>query len=212
MDDDVFVQYVGGKLRFVLGSILLLILVQPFLDNGLVGLSIYALLLASVPLAAVYAFSYDRSHLIMSRSLGVVFILVNWTDIFIEHKFLTIANSLASTIFFGYIVVVIMQFITRDHQVNKETIFAALSGYLLLGFMWVGLYGLADAIVPPAFSSSVSWGSLVYYSFSALTTLGIGDIAPVSSIARILTILESVTGVLFTAVLIATLIGRSKRD
>ena len=47
----------------------------------------------------------------------------------------------------------------------------------------------------------------LYYSFVTLTTMGYGDILPVSRVARMLAILEATTGVLFMSVLIAKLVA-----
>ena len=47
-----------------------------------------------------------------------------------------------------------------------------------------------------------------YFSFSTLTTLGFGDITPVSRVARTLAIMETVTGTLYLAILISRLVGR----
>lgn len=46
-----------------------------------------------------------------------------------------------------------------------------------------------------------------YYSFSTLTTLGYGDITPVAKYARILAILESITGPIYLAIFVAQIIG-----
>jgi voltage-gated potassium channel Kch len=46
-----------------------------------------------------------------------------------------------------------------------------------------------------------------YYSYVTLTTLGYGEITPISRVARALAIGEAVTGQLYLAVLIARLIG-----
>jgi Na+/citrate or Na+/malate symporter len=48
---------------------------------------------------------------------------------------------------------------------------------------------------------------LIYFSFTALTTAGFGDIAPAVIQSRYLTILEMVVGVMFVAILIARLTG-----
>ncbi|MEE9226447.1 MAG: potassium channel family protein, partial [Acidobacteriota bacterium] len=47
----------------------------------------------------------------------------------------------------------------------------------------------------------------VYYSFVTLSTLGYGDITPVTPPARAFSFLEAVTGQLYLAVLIAGLVG-----
>jgi voltage-gated potassium channel len=47
----------------------------------------------------------------------------------------------------------------------------------------------------------------IYYSFVCLTTTGYGDIAPISELTRMLSILESLTGQLYLAILVARLVG-----
>ncbi len=50
-------------------------------------------------------------------------------------------------------------------------------------------------------------GMLRYFSFATLTTLGDGDVQPVSPIARSLAILEALFGQLYPAVMIARLVS-----
>lgn len=203
--------YVGKKVRFVFISLLLLIIAHPFLDESRSALFIYTILLTFVSLTAAYAFSYDRRHLIISSGLGIAFALVNWINFFFNHAALTVSNALISTIFFVYVVHVIIQYITREHEVNGNTIYGAISGYLLIGFMFASIYGFVNTLVPKSFSTQTDWGNLVYYSFSTLTTTGIGDITATTSLTRSLTIVEAITGVLYVAILIAALVGRAKR-
>jgi hypothetical protein len=47
----------------------------------------------------------------------------------------------------------------------------------------------------------------MFFSFVTLTTLGYGDITPVTSAARSLAVIEAVFGVLYNAILIARLVG-----
>ena len=53
-----------------------------------------------------------------------------------------------------------------------------------------------------------------YFSTITLTTVGYGDIVPVTSAARLVTGLEAIVGQLYLAVVIATLVGRAsaRRD
>jgi len=48
----------------------------------------------------------------------------------------------------------------------------------------------------------------LYFSFTTLTTLGYGDITPLTDRAYALTIVEAVIGQFYLAVLIASLVGR----
>jgi hypothetical protein len=53
---------------------------------------------------------------------------------------------------------------------------------------------------------------LLYFSLITLSTVGYGDIVPISGMARILTALEGVTGVLYIATTVALLVGRFRRE
>ena len=52
---------------------------------------------------------------------------------------------------------------------------------------------------------------MLYYSYVTLTTLGYGDVLPLTLTARIWSAAEAVTGVLYLAVLVARLVGMYKR-
>jgi len=72
-----------------------------------------------------------------------------------------------------------------------------------------------DAFTRPIVQEGSDAGvTLTYFSYVTLTTLGYGDISPVSPWARMLAILEALTGTLFLAVLISRLVGtyRSRAD
>jgi len=91
------------------------------------------------------------------------------------------------------------------------------SDLVLIGSIFTIFYVPVVVFDPQAFSqpiiqNSSSPGSiLTYFSFVTLTTLGYGDISPVSPIARSIAILEALTGTLFLAVLISRLVGASMR-
>ena len=88
---------------------------------------------------------------------------------------------------------------------------AAASGYLLLGWAWSGLYTWALHVDPTGSfrdPDQVSEaGGLLYFSFVTLTTLGYGDIVPVSLATRMLVVLEAIVGQLYLVILVARLVG-----
>ena len=91
----------------------------------------------------------------------------------------------------------------------------------MLGVSWSLAYSLIDVLQPGAFAyahagdtdawrlqgSGENSGYALYYSFITLTTLGYGDIAPVSMTARMLATLEAITGQIYLAVLVARLVA-----
>ena len=57
-------------------------------------------------------------------------------------------------------------------------------------------------------SDFLTW---VYFSFTTLTTLGYGDVAPRSDVARMLAILEALIGQIYLVVIVARLVGSYMR-
>jgi hypothetical protein len=102
-------------------------------------------------------------------------------------------------------------------RVDAEHVYAALSAYLLAGILLGLVYWVLQQLGPSSFALSgpLSRTGAIYFSFVTLATLGYGDIAPRSEIARGLAIVEGIGGQLFLAVLIARLVsvyGRSRDE
>ena len=51
----------------------------------------------------------------------------------------------------------------------------------------------------------LDWATLMYFSFTVLTSTGFGEITPVTRMARALIIIEQVLGVMYVAFLVARL-------
>lgn len=102
--------------------------------------------------------------------------------------------------------------------IDVHKIVGAVCIYLLLGLIWALMYLLIAEASPGAFNGlqQAPWydnfSQLSYYSFVTLTTLGYGDISPVSPIAQFLAYMEAVVGIFYTTILVASLIGARMSD
>ena len=114
--------------------------------------------------------------------------------------FTVISASLATTHLFG------------DDRVSGNRLMGGICIYLLIGLSWSVMYSALMLIDPASFSgfsvtdNSLYW-EMTYFSFVTLTTLGYGDITPVTSGAKALAYSEAVAGELYIAVLIGALVG-----
>ena len=96
-------------------------------------------------------------------------------------------------------------------RVTADTVQGGISVYLLIGFAWALFYGMVATLDPNAFSQPLllqeSYLRALHFSFTTLTTLGYGDIVPVSEVALVLTNLEAIIGQMYPAVFISVLVG-----
>jgi len=104
----------------------------------------------------------------------------------------------------------------RGGRVDAERIFAALDAYLLAAIVFGVAYWALDRQWPGSFGVGAQ-GPLdpqraVYLSFVVISTLGFGDIVPVSGTARGLVTVEAVGGQMYLAVLVARLVSLYARD
>ena len=90
-----------------------------------------------------------------------------------------------------------LTFITRLEKVTSEVIYAAMVVYLLVAQLWALAYTFLDLIDPASFNLPQGQSDFLlfeYYSFVTLTTLGYGDITPLTKLAKAVSVLEPVVG------------------
>ena len=101
-------------------------------------------------------------------------------------------------------------------KVDFNIIVGSVALYILIGYILSILYTLLLEFSPHALKGveAVAWydnlSTTTYFSFVTLTTLGYGDISPATPMAKVLVVLEAVTGMFYLAVIVASLIGSIK--
>jgi len=117
---------------------------------------------------------------------------------------------------FGFLLVAIadtLKQVVVGTAMSVNRLLSAVCVYLLLGVIWAFAYTGLDLLGPGSFQgfSSLdhhSWDSeWLYFSFVTMTTLGYGDITPVSAMAKFLAYSQTVFGQFYIAVLVAGLVG-----
>ena len=213
------VPRLSGMRRFstvqLLIALALLFFVFPFVEEIKGGDLVVAILLSLVLLAAVLAVADRKAVFFIALLLAIPaiagrWISYFWPDLVPRPVFLT-----AGLVLIVFVVANLLRFILRAPSVTLEVLCASISAYLMLGLMWTLAYWLVDQLTPGgAFSFNTNVGkqsmngfNAFYFSFITLSTVGYGDITPLSRIARWLAALEAMTGLLYVAVLIARLVA-----
>jgi hypothetical protein len=106
--------------------------------------------------------------------------------------------------------VVIVRQVLSQREVTVQSIYGAISAYLIIGLMFAAFYAAAYYLGPKPFFASHQTGSVSifqYFSFTTLTTLGYGDYTAFQSGGRAVAMLEAMTGQIFLSVLVAKLVS-----
>ncbi|HUO04448.1 MAG TPA: potassium channel family protein [Candidatus Binataceae bacterium] len=213
-----------GKFTVLLAALLFLLGAGPLLSNYAPTELLLTLGLSMVLLAALNAFLETRFIFVLGLVLMVpAFICKFLLLFFVRSDTLEILNMVSTIFFLGLIVVGLVGRLFTIERVTTDEISAAICAYLLMGAAWGLAYAFLAELNPASFSVPMLPGATaglhndapmlrdiqkcLYYSFICLTTVGFGDITPVSAAARMLSVMEAIFGQLYMAVLIARLVG-----
>ncbi|MFP4148228.1 MAG: potassium channel family protein [Nitriliruptoraceae bacterium] len=102
--------------------------------------------------------------------------------------------------------------IARSTHITLGTVAAGLCVYLLLGLAFGYVHVLVAGALPDAYSTPLTDQDAMYLSFVTLTTVGFGDVVPITGPARAVTIIEGVVGQLYLVSIVALLVGNLGRE
>lgn len=205
-------------LSFVLLLIMLLLvvfIVPVIMVNTVHGVFLFNTILLSVFLSGI--FSTQNKWLVMiSASLFILHLILRLLR-FGEnpYSFYVLENIIAilNTVVF---IVINIRLLFRNESVNIYRIVGAINVYLLCALMGALLFEVINALSGVSVAGNISlkgtdedYVHFIYFSLVSLTTVGYGDLYPISIEAKMLSVFLSVLGVLFPAVVIARLVGMS---
>ncbi|MEE9605135.1 MAG: potassium channel family protein, partial [Candidatus Scalindua sp.] len=135
-----------------------------------------------------------------------------WSSHFVKIPSLVLVGDCFGIAFIAFLVAVILSFIFGEQEVTSNVIYGAIVVYLLIAIMWAFVFSVLESIHPGSFAigeSQIEAGRslFIYYSFVTITTLGYGDITPITATASSFSVLEAVTGQIYLVVLVARLVG-----
>jgi hypothetical protein len=197
---------------FLFLALLALLIAVPFLGETAHGPVILTLVNVIVLLTAVAAVGRSRFSFVIAILLVVPALV---------FRFMALESSLPGhlalswgfgAVFYTFILAELLNYVLRRDLMTADKLYGAVAAYMLVAILWAHLHGVLQYFYPGAYAfggmpKTLTMADLIYFSFTALTTAGFGDITPVVIQSRFLTILEMVTGVMYVAILIARLTG-----
>lgn len=213
---------VEGRVIYILILIVIVQSIYPITaSKSVIAVIVYQTLYAGLLVAGILVTQINQW---LTRSLvfsGIMWMIVGSVYAFNQEAvWALVLGYVVIGVFQLAVALVLLRFILTSVKVTRDVLYAAAAVYLLLGAVFVPTYGLIDTItvvqtgqnafVDSAFTGDVMfipWQTFIYYSYVTITTLGYGDILPVTMWARSAVALEAMIGVLYTTVIIARLVG-----
>jgi voltage-gated potassium channel len=203
------------KFLYLLFSMIFLIVVSPFLQYGIGSEILLILIVIAVLVSAINSVSDKRDHLIFACLLATPWFVTSVATTLSGILYPNFYEALFGSFFLMYTTVLILSRVLKDKRVTSDTLFGSICVYILIGLTWSFFYVLTvttsqdSFYINPAnnYDNIINWNDLTYYSFVTLTTLGYGDITPVTPIARSLAYLEAILGQIYLTIIIARLVG-----
>jgi hypothetical protein len=188
---------------FLLAVLVALFAARPLTGDTGMGVALFSTALVLLLLLALYNINVDelvgeRGRLLAQgrrrRIYGWVLAMTAATErvaaIFVHSWMMNLATSVCWLLFVSFVTLSQLRSVLKQREVTSETICMAVSVYLLLGLTWTFVYGVIFQMHPESFAGFVVVKSatelrhifpiLGYFSLTTLSTIGFGDITPLT--------------------------------
>jgi voltage-gated potassium channel len=203
-----------GRFTYLLAFMFLSILLFPFLEEAAYGPPVMEVLYSFMFVSALYAVAAVRWIFRAGILLFFAALVSHWWIVWSMSPISVVIGILFEIMFFCFIALSLLSHVFGHEQVTGDTIAGAICVFFLIGLIWMLAYQAIYFFDHKAFSniavrsfSPAATVDLVYYSYATLTTLGYGDIAPISKSARMIAVTEAMVGQIYLTVLVARLVG-----
>jgi Ion channel len=197
---------------FLFMALLSLLVALPFLAETAHGRMILMLVNVTVMLTAVAAVGRSRFSFVIALTLVMPALAFRFLALGSSLPEYSALSSGFNALFYAFVLADLLHYVLRRDVMTGDKLYGAVSAYILVAILWANLHGVLQHVYPGSYAvggtaKSLDMPELIYFSFTALTTAGFGDITPQLIQSRFLTIMEMLTGVMYIAILIARLTG-----
>jgi voltage-gated potassium channel len=213
---------VRRKFLVLLITLSILVVVYPLMHATLTERLVWDVLFTGLALAVFLVIFTERHMRLPALLLGIPTVAAAWigyTVPGIPRLPAEVGFHLVAALFFSFTVGAILRHIYRAENITSDSVYGAFCGYVLVGLAFGHLYCVIESLKPGSFQMNVEVAAvpqgedrlfflLSYFSLVTLTTVGYGDVTPVSHGARGVAVVEAILGQFYIAVLIGELIGK----
>ncbi len=129
------------------------------------------------------------------------------------HAYDRVAHFLGFTLS-GAVLWAVFDRLGKRTRTSGDVIAEAFIGYLMIAIAFSQIYWILNRLIPDCFANPgvvAQSSTFLYFSLTTLTGVGSGDILPINPFVRLVSTLETVSGIFFIAVVVARMVSTYER-
>jgi voltage-gated potassium channel len=212
-----FKTFILGRYGSLLIALILLMIMQPTVDAQF-GKYFLEAIFVVILFTGLRALGIKKSLFGFEVLLLLVSLVLNVTGMVAGNEVLFFVGIACRTLFMILVALTILFDLFQGRKVSGDTLAGAVCVYLMLAVIWGHIFLLIEYMAPGSFSFTQGqdrmhlWLSreffpFFYFSLVTITTVGYGDMAPVSTEAQTFATLEAIIGQVYLTILVARLVG-----
>jgi Ion channel len=202
-----------GQPRRRYGVLLLLLIVNYLLSAFRSGAWVDSVQIVLFVTVAILTLRASRVRLLTRLTIGVALVGSAIAASLALSRISEIGDGIAN-LWTGLVLLltalIIVERVIKTGTVTLQSIYGAVSAYLILGLMFAAFYSAMFHFGGDKFFAGGRPGTtqtFQYFSFTTLTTLGYGDFTAAQSSGQAVAVIEAITGQVFLATLVARLVA-----
>jgi len=209
--------FIFGRYGSLLVCLVLVMILQPTIDTQ-IGKLILEVFFIAVLLAGLRAIQVEQGLLRFEVVLLAVSLACGAAGTLMNHELLFLIGLAGRLLFLVLVALNILLDLFRGSEVTGDKLAGAVCVYLLIALICGYAFLITEFVTPESFSFTQGqermklWVSkeffpFFYFSLVTMTTVGYGEMAPVTPVARTLATMEALIGQVYLTILVARLVG-----
>ncbi len=192
---------------------LLGVLLYPLMEDTPLGRALFGAFGLVVLGLALHVVKRSSSHTWVAVVLAVLLVTLSVINNMTPAVSLESSIALLEAVFYFYAAGTLIAYMNADYRATTDELYAVGATFTLLAWAFAHLYTFCQLLLPGSFGALInpdaarSWMELLFLSFTTLSGVGLGDIIPLTPMARALVMIEEFAGVMYLALVVSRLIA-----
>lgn len=194
---------------------LLGVLLYPWMEGTALGRALFGAFGLVVLGMALHVVKRSPTQTWVAVLLALLVLALSSINILMPSPVLEWLIAILEAAFYFYAAASLIAYMTADQHATTDELYAVGATFTLLAWAFAHLFTFCQLLLPGSFTAMIepqaarTWMELLFLSFTTLSGVGLGDIVPVTPMARSLVMIEEFAGVMYLALVVSRLIALS---